>query len=340
MQLRWIQKVLAAVAILLALCVTGRAAETAKVIRVGIIGTTTSHVPAFTGAINDPKAEGDLADVEVVAAFMGGVEDNPSSWDRRQKYADVLKEKGCTIYDTIEEMLQHVDAVLLEEVDGRPHLQWAKPVIEAGKPLFIDKPMGGSLADVVEIFRLAKEHDAPCFSSSSLRFASGFQAARSGESSFGQVMGCDAYSPCSLEEHHPDLFWYGVHGVEILFTIMGPGCKKVTRVHTEGADVVVGVWEDGRIGSFRGLREGKRGYGATVFGSKGVGPAGDYEGYVPLVVEIAKFFKTGKPPVSAEETTELFAFMEAADESKRQGGVPVSIADVLAKARQANAAGK
>ena len=340
MQLRWIQKVLAAVAILLALCVTGRAAETAKVIRVGIIGTTTSHVPAFTGAINDPKAEGDLGDVEVVAAFMGGVEDNPSSWDRRQKYADVLKEKGCTIYDTIEEMLQHVDAVLLEEVDGRPHLQWAKPVIEAGKPLFIDKPMGGSLADVVEIFRLAKEHDAPCFSSSSLRFASGFQAARSGESSFGQVMGCDAYSPCSLEEHHPDLFWYGVHGVEILFTIMGPGCKKVTRVHTEGADVVVGVWEDGRIGSFRGLREGKRGYGATVFGSKGVGPAGDYEGYVPLVVEIAKFFKTGKPPVSAEETTELFAFMEAADESKRQGGVPVSIADVLAKARQANAAGK
>ena len=49
-------------------------------------------------------------------------------------------------------------------------------------------------------------------------------------------------------------------------------------------------------------------------------PSGGYGGYEPLVVEIAKFFKTGKPPVSAEETLEIFAFMEAADESKRKGG--------------------
>lgn len=330
MQLRWIQKVLAAVAILLALCVTGRAAETAKVIRVGIIGTTTSHVPAFTGAINDPKAEGDLADVEVVAAFMGGVEDNPSSWDRRQKYADVLKEKGCTIYDTIEEMLQHVDAVLLEEVDGRPHLQWAKPVIEAGKPLFIDKPMGGSLADVVEIFRLAKEHDAPCFSSSSLRFASGFQAARSGESSFGQVMGCDAYSPCSLEEHHPDLFWYGVHGVEILFTLMGPGCKTVVRLKDQ--DVVTGTWADGRIGVFDPRRKD---YGAEIITDEGTVKTikkGDY--YRKMLEAVAKCFETGKAPITPAETIDLFAFMEAADESKRQGWGEVKIADVVAKAKK------
>ncbi len=98
--------------------------------------------------------------------------DNPSSWDRREQYTEELRERGVKIYDTIEEILQHVDVVLLEEVDGRPHLEWARPVIEAGKPLFVDKPLAGSLADCIELFRLAKEKQVPCFSSSSLRFSS------------------------------------------------------------------------------------------------------------------------------------------------------------------------
>jgi hypothetical protein len=150
----------------------------------------------------------------------------------------------------------------------------------------------------------------------------------------GEVLGCDAYSPCSLEEHHPDLFWYGVHGVEILFTIMGPGCESVTRVQTDGAEHVTGMWKGGRIGTFRGIRQGKADYGATVFGSKANAQAGKYAGYEPLVVEICKFIRSGEPPVSPEETIQMFAFMEAADESKRQGGKPVTIESVLAKARQ------
>ncbi len=306
------------------------AQKPARPIRVGIIGTTTSHVPAFTNVINDPDAEGVLAEVEVVAGFTGGIEDNPSSWDRREKYTEFLREKGCTIYDTIEEMLKHVDAVLLEEVDGRPHLEWAKPVIAAGKPLFIDKPMAGSLADVVEIFRLAEEAGVPCFSSSSLRYGPGFQAARRGEP-FGKVKKCTAWSPMSIEPHHPDLFWYGIHGCEILFTIMGPGCQTVTRVEE---NKVVGVWEDGREGTFIG----KKGSGAEVEGTNESGPAGGSAGYKPLVIEICKFFKTGKPPVAMEETLEIYTFMEAADESKRQGGKPVSMENVLEKARQAAAA--
>ena len=330
MVLRFIVSALVAT-FLLAAGTPAVAEEPAQPLRAGIIGTTTSHVPAFTNAINDPNAEGPLAGVEVVAGYMGGIEDNPSSWGRREKFAEELRKKGCTIYDTIEEMLQHVDVVLLEEVDGRPHLEWARPVIAAGKPLFIDKPMAGSLADVLEIFRLAKENNVPCFSSSSLRFSSGFQAVRNGTSPFGEVKSCLAWSPMSIEPHHPDLFWYGVHGVEILYTIMGTGCKTVTRVEQ---NKVVGIWDDGREGTFLG----KGGYGAEVVGTKSSGNAGTYEGYKSLVVEICKFFKTGKPPVSAEETIELFAFMEAADESKRQGGAAVSIESVLEKARQANAA--
>ena len=302
-----------------------------KVLRAGMIGLTTSHVEAFSGVLNDPDATGDLADVEVVAGFTGGIEDNPSSWDRREKYTEVLREKGIKIYDSLPELLENVDVVLVEEVDGRPHLELARQVIEAGKPLFIDKPLAASLADCIEIFRLAEEKNVPCFSSSSLRFSAGFQAARRGDSPFGQIKSCSAWSPMSIEPHHPDLFWYGIHGCEILFTVMGPGCKTVTR---EAQDKVVGVWDDGRIGTFTG----QKGYGAEVVGSKSSGNAGGYDGYKPLVMEICKFFKTGKPPVSKEETLEIYTFMEAADESKRRGGEPVSMEEVFRKAQEANEA--
>lgn len=315
-------------------------AEDAKPqVRVGIIGLDTSHVEAFTSLLNDPKSEGDLAGVKVVAAYPGGSSDIPSSRDRVGMYTDKLREMyGVEIVDSIAALLPKVDAVLLESVDGRPHLEQARPVFAAGKRLFIDKPCAGSLADAIEIFRLSKASGTPCFSSSSLRFSPGILGMRH-DDKVGDVLGCDAYSPCSLEEHHPDLYWYGIHGVETLYTIMGGGCQSVVRTQTKDAELVTGVWAGGRIGTFRGLRAGASGYGALVFGSKGIAPSGGYAGYKPLLVEIAKFFKGGKPPVSAEETIEIMAFMEAADESKRQGGKPVTIESVMAKAAH-SAAGK
>ena len=304
-----------------------------KKLRVGMIGLDTSHVVAFTKAIQNPQAHASLQGLQIVAAFPGGSPDIEASSSRVAGFTEQLRGLGVEIVDSIEALLPKVDAVLLESVDGRPHLAQAKPVIAAGKPLFIDKPMGGSLADVVEIFRLAEAAKVPVFSSSSLRFSPGILAMRD-DPKIGAVLGCDVHSPCSLEEHHPDLFWYGIHGVEMLYTIMGPGCTQVSRVQTADGEFVTGVWKDGRIGTFRGIRGGKSGYGATVFGSKGIGPSGSYGGYEPLLVEIAKFFQTGKPPVSAAETIELFAFMEAADESKRQGGKPVGLQSVLERVQK------
>ncbi|OYV80849.1 MAG: dehydrogenase [Planctomycetia bacterium 21-64-5] len=323
---------------LIALSSHARAEET-KMVRVGIIGLDTSHVVAFTNLLNRPNNEGDLAGLKVVAAFPGGSPDLPASHDRVQGFTKELREKhGVEIVDSIESLLSKVDAVLLESVDGRPHLEQAKPVFAAKKPLFIDKPVAASLADAIEIYRLSQASGTPCFSSSSLRFSPGIQAMRASDK-VGDVLGCDAYGPCSLEPHHPDLFWYGIHGVEGLFTIMGTGCVSAARTQTKDTELVTGVWSDGRIGTFRGLRSGKSDYGALVFGSKGIAPSGGYGGYEPLVVEIARFFKTGKPPVSAEETLEIFAFMEAADESKRQGGAPVTLESVRAKAMRALNAG-
>jgi predicted dehydrogenase len=309
------------------------AAEPAP-LRAGIIGLDTSHVEAFTHILNNAK-EGPLARVRVVAAYPGGSKDIPDSANRLEGFTRKLRDEfKVEIVASIEALLPKVDVVLLESVDGRPHLEQARPVLKAHKRLFIDKPVAGSLADAIEIFRLAREYDTPVFSSSSLRFSPGIRGMRN-DPRVGDVLGCSAYGPCSLEPHHPDLFWYGVHGVEALFTIMGPGCASVTRVHTKDTDFVTGTWKDGRVGTFRGIRGGKVDYGAMVFGSKGIAPSGGYGGYEPLVVEICKFFETGKPPVSAEETLEIFAFMEAADESKRRNGTPVTLDSVLAKAREA-----
>lgn len=304
-----------------------------KVLKAGLIGLDTSHTVAFTKLLNDPAAPPEVAGVRVVAAFPGGSPDVSFSRDRLPEYTKELREKhGVEIVDSIEALLEKVDVVFLESVDGRPHLEQARPVFKARKPMFIDKPVAGSLADAVEIFELAKESGTPVFSSSALRFSPGIAAMRAGK--LGDVAGCDAYSPCELEEHVPDFFWYGVHGVETLFTILGTGCESVSRTSTPGSDLAVGVWKGGRIGTFRGIRDGApHDFGATVFGSKGIGQSGGYVGYQPLVAEIVKFFKTGQAPVSPEETLEIFAFMEAADESKRQDGRPVTIESVLARAR-------
>ncbi len=303
------------------------AAEKQTPIRVGIIGLDTSHVIAFTKLLSDPNAPAELKKVKIVAAYPGGSLDLPSSWDRVKGYTKDVRAMGVEIVDSIDELLNKVDAVLLESVDGRPHLAQARPVIAAGKPLFIDKPMAGSLADGIAIDRLAREKNVPYFSASSLRFVAGFQAARSGHSPFGEIRSCVAWSPMHVEPHHPDLFWYGIHGVESLFTIMGPGCKTVQRI---GPDKVLGIWKDGRLGMFVATN----GYGAVVQGTTKSGDVGTYDSYEPLVKEIVKFFQTGKPPVDAKETLEILAFMEAADESQRHKGAPVEIESVMKAAEK------
>ena len=297
-------------------------------LKLGIIGLDTSHCTAFTEVINDAANKDHVPGAKVTAAFKGGSPDIPSSIGRVEEYTAVLRDKfGVKICDSIEEVCRQVDAVMIESVDGRPHLAQAKIVIAAGKPLYIDKPLGGTLKDALEIIDLAEKAGVPLFTSSSLRFAKTTQAVRGG--SIGKVLSAETSSPAHLEATHPDLYWYGVHGCESLFTVMGTGCESVERRTTaDGKIEVVGQWKGGRQGIFRESNT----YGGTARGEKGEAPIGAFDGYAPLVVEIVKFFQTKKSPVDIAETKELFAFMEAADESKRQGGKPVMLKDVLAKA--------
>ena len=235
------------------------------------------------------------------------------------------------MYDTIEAMLPHVDAVMVESVDGRPHLAQAKPVIEAGKRVFIDKPMCASLKDVIAIFDLAKKHDTPVWSSSNLRYHEGVVKAATAE--VGDKTFVLSFGPASLEKNHIDLAWYGIHSVEALYTVMGTGCQSVQRTHTEGQDVVTGLWNDGKIGTVLGIRNGKRHFGIKVFGTKAIAEESVGGAYPQQMAAVMKFFQGGEAPVSPEETIELFAFMEAADVSKERGGAPVTIEEVIKKAK-------
>jgi len=265
-------------------------------LRIGIIGLDTSHATAFTKDFNAPEPREAVRGMRVVVAHPMGSADIESSTSRREAITEQVAAQGVEIVDSVAAVLDQADCVLLETA----------------------------------IYALAERAGVPIFSSSALRWGTEPQAVRAG--AIGRVRGCDTYGPCTLEPTHPDFFWYGIHGIEMLVTCLGPGCAEVTRVGAEDGDVVVGRWTDGRLGTFRGMRPLKP-FGGVAFGVQEVRSLGDNPGYGPLAREIAAFFRTGKPPVPAAETIEIYAIMEAAHESGRRGGMPVTVADVLATAR-------
>jgi Oxidoreductase family, NAD-binding Rossmann fold len=319
--------------LLLALClINPLSAE--EPLRVGMIGLDTSHAPAFAKLINQPAGEKAKFRMRVVAAFPGGSEDLPISRDRVAGFTKDLQDLGIEIVPSIEQLLSKVDAVLLMSVDGRKHLEQATQVFLSGKPVFIDKPLSDNLTSAIAISLIAEKKNCRWFSSSSLRFSPSIYRYRNGEYQ-GKVHGAIAWSPCSIDATHTDLAWYGIHGVETLYTAMGKGCKTVVRSSTDGTDVVVGTWSDGRIGTFQGTRKGASGYGLVVFGEKTIEQDAKYEGYEPLVVQIDRFFAEKHEPVSNSETLELMTFIQAAQESKLRGGQPVELAAIWQQHRDA-----
>jgi|694.fasta_scaffold00182_63 hypothetical protein len=316
-----------ALALCLSLGLFGLPLRADQPMRIGMIGLDTSHAPAFAKLINQAPADSPLAKLRVTAAFPGGSEDLPTSRDRVEGFTNDLRNLDVEIVSSIDELLPKVDAILLESVDGRKHLHQALPVFNSGKPMFIDKPLAAELTDAIAIDLLGKHYKARWFSSSSLRFSPSIIRYRSPDMA-GKVLGASAWSPCSLDPTHSDLFWYGIHGVESLYTAMGVGCQEVVRISSPDTDVVVGTWQDGRIGSFRGLRSKTTGYGLVVFGADKIELDAKYEGYQPLVLEIAKFFAGQEHPVSNEETLEIMTFMQAAELSKQRGGLSVQLQEV------------
>jgi len=297
-----------------------------KPLRAGIIGTDTSHVPAFTKAFREhPEWK-----ITVVAAYKGGSPDFPVSANRVEGFAKTIHEEyGVELVDSVEALVAKVDVVLLESVDGRPHLAQATPALKAGKRMFIDKPLAASLEDARRIAQLARETGTPIFSTSSVRFHPDIPRVRN-DKSIGDVTRVQANYTLNVVPFHPDLFYYGIHGVEALYAVMGKGCERLTRKVAPDSDVTTCVWKDGRVGVYNALlqkAEAKQPV-LVLTGTKGSTSTGTPSNYDGLIAEIAEFFHTGKPPVDLAETLEIIQFMTAAQISKEKGGAEVRLQDL------------
>ena len=303
---------------------------------IGIIGLDTKHCIDFASMFNGSEAKPEFGDYKVIAAYPWGSKTIETGYSRVPLYTEEIKKLGIKITESIAVLLAQADYILLETQDGKLHVDQALAVFKAGKPVFIDKPFAANLTDVCLIYELGKKFNVPVFATSSLRYTIPVMEISGGKK--GKVLGADCFGPCEDEPSHPSLFWYGIHGVEMLFTIMGTGCESVTRTHTDETDLVVGIWKDQRVGTYRGMRVGKGPYyhfGGFAYCEKEAVPLDNYTGYgfYGLTQEVVKFFNTGIVPVSPETTIEVYAFMEAANQSLLSGK-PVKIADIIAKAKK------
>ncbi|MCC6394906.1 MAG: Gfo/Idh/MocA family oxidoreductase [Bryobacterales bacterium] len=289
-------------------------------LRLGLVGTDTSHVTAFAKLLNDSSSSGHVPGARIVAAYKGGMPDNAASAKYIEQYTGELRSKwGVEIVPEIEDLCPKVDGILLTSVDGRPHLKEARRIFTCRKPVWIDKPLASTLEDAREIARLANESGVKWWTGSSLRFTGMITSLK-----VSGITGVITWGPGPFEPHHHlDLSWYAIHPIEMLYALMGTGCVEVTRTYTEGADVITGRWKDGRIGTVRAARPYGP-YGAVVFREKDALQSDPKAplGYRDMVVEIVRFFQTGVVPVPVEESLEIFAFMDAALRSKLSGGQP------------------
>jgi hypothetical protein len=296
-----------------------------KDLRAGIIGTDTSHVPQFTKIFHShPEWR-----IKIVAAYKGGSPDLPLSATRVEKFAQtIVQDHGVELVDSIPALLAKVDVVLLTSVDGRPHLEQITPVFKAGKRVFVDKPFAASLDDVRKIVALGKETKTPFFSASSLRFHPDLRRLRENPG-VGKVTRVDAHYVLNRIEHHPDLYYYGIHGVEALYTVIGTGCTAVSRKVEGTEDVTTCQWKDGRVGVYHGMpKADPKQPLLVVTGEKGTAATSAGGGSDEIVEAIAEFFHTGTSPVDLAQTVEIFEFMTAAQISKERNGEPVPLASL------------
>lgn len=303
-------------------------------IRAGIIGLDTSHAPAFIKTLNKSgktaEEEARFGGIRVVAAYPQGSRDIEASYSRVPKYTEDAKSQGVEIVDSIEKMLEKVDVVFLESNDGKVHWEQIQPVLKAKKSVFVDKPVAANFQDVLRIYGEAAKQGVPIFSSSSLRYGPMTkEVLAQGRDKIQRVV---AHSPASIDPGHVDLYWYGIHGSEVLFTLLGKDLVSVKRgVDEEGLIHVVGKWSNGRVGEFYESNKSKRkGFGGIASTADGEKQVGDFKGYDLLLEQIVTFFKTKKAPVDPEETLALYAFMTAADESKKQNGKEINIQEFVA----------
>lgn len=291
--------------------------------KIGVIGLDTSHVVAFTKLLNNPHESYHVPGGKVVVAFPGGSPDFELSMSRIEGFTEHLSTHfNVEIVDSIEQVAIKSDAILLESVDGAVHHEQLRSIVGYQKPIFIDKPFSLSSQVARDMIRLAESHQTPVMSTSALRYAEALTSILQ-QANKGKIIGADCFGPMEMQATQPGFFWYGIHAVEMLVTILGRGAQSVMTFSNEVHDVMTVSWKDGRIGTIRGNRQGNPQFGAVIHfehGSEFVDiHAQQKPYYASLLAQIIAFFQDGVSRVPLQETQEIIRLIEAANESRRIG---------------------
>lgn len=301
-------------------------------IRLGMLDFDTSHAIEFTRRLNHHGIPPDQW-VHGAQVVLGCPGDSRMSPERIPGYTKEMEEAGVSLVPRPTDMIGKVDGMMIESLEGAAHLERARPFLEAGIPCFVDKPFACSRADALAIQDLAARSKVPVFSSSALRFAPEL-VAFTNDPQKGKVLGVVSHGTAPYYENksavprNPGLFHYGIHALEVLYTLMGPGCDRVRCHHQEDVDLVVGHWKDGRVATLRGLRAGKTEWGFLAFTTEVIEHVRLSTTYVyrNLLEQMVRFFQTRESPVDLEVTIEMVAFMEAALVSAADAGALVELA--------------
>jgi len=296
-------------------------------LRLGLVDFDSSHCVEFTRRINHVVVDREqfAHGASVVLACPGSSVMAP---ERIAGHLPQVVECGVELVSEPTDLLGRIDGVLILSIDGAAHRQRAEPFLKAGIPVFVDKPFACSASDAHAMFSLAQTTGTLLWTSSGMRFATEVlaftQSSTARESSVhGALHGVWAHGPA---KHHPlgnpGLFHYGIHAVETLWTLMGPGCVAVTASSTPAADQITLEWNDGRLAGLRGIRTGHTGYGFVAFCEHGIlGRAiSTRDSYRNLCQAIIHSFETRHAPVPPTTTLELITAIEAMQRSIDHGG--------------------
>ena len=295
-------------------------------LRLGIVDFDSSHSIEFTRRFNQVGLNPDqyVDGARVVAGWPGTSEMAP---ERIPGFLEQMIDAGVEIVDSPDALHDKIDAALVLSLCGAAHLERARPFLEAKIPTFVDKPFACSVEDARQIVELADSSGAQLLYSSALRYSEEVLALQRLIDSCGPLHGLVSYGPAKRAEGNPGLLHYGVHALELMCTLMGPGCRRVSASHTDGVDVVTGTWDDGRVATLRGLRSGSTAYGLVAFCEQAVlpRPVSTIYAYRNLCRAIVRALESGEELVTRQEMVEIVAVALAALESERRWGVPVDV---------------
>ena len=291
-------------------------------LRIGIIGTDSTHAVEFTRLLNDPATPRQVSGAHIVAAYRGGNPELDLSRDRIQAItAQLVSTWHIDFVPAIQDLCPRVDGLLLLSVDPSLRKHEFEQAVACGKPIFVDKPFAPDLATAHALAAYARKRHVPWFSASAMRF--GVVSSLKG----AKIRSVLVSGPGALRaDYSLDLAWYGIHSIEMAYEVMGPGVQTVARLHSDNTDVLDMTWKDGRAAVVRLVRPDAS-FRICVVDTAGDNVTRDNIAidYGALVSQIVDFLRSGKPPVANAETLEIFSLMDAAQRSMRHAGARVRV---------------